>query len=191
MEADEAAPPVPRRPRRSGCWPASAAIASTSSPSRSIAACAWSGPIPGWSSSPATSSTNCRPWAASSASSPRADLDGLHRRNQRLLTGQPGPIRYRLRRKSGELRWLQDTARAERTREADVVARVVGTLAERQRGDCPRRWRCRRSARMAALLAETLQACLLVLDVHGRLVWASDRPAEPLGAGCATMPVRC
>ena len=58
-----------------------------------------------------------------------ADLPGLHRRNQRLLTNQPGPIRYRVRRKSGELRWLLDTARAERAGEADVVRRVVGTLA--------------------------------------------------------------
>ena len=59
-----------------------------------------------------------------------ADLPELHRRNQRLLVNQPGPIRYRLRRKSGELRLVQDHARAERAPGSDVVCRIVGTLAD-------------------------------------------------------------
>ena len=42
----------------------------------------------------------------------------------------PAPIRYRLRRKSGELRWVQDHARAERAPGSDVVCRIVGTLAD-------------------------------------------------------------
>ncbi|MFL5333924.1 MAG: diguanylate cyclase domain-containing protein, partial [Geminicoccaceae bacterium] len=110
-----------------------------------------------------------------------ADLPGLHRRNQRLLTNQPGPIRYRVRRKSGELHWLLDTARAERAGEADIVRRVVGTLAGVGEGASTALAQPA-LARLAALLADTLAACLLVLDVHGRLVWASDRPAEPMGA---------
>ena len=109
-----------------------------------------------------------------------ADLPGLHRRNQRLLTNQPGPIRYRIRRKSGELRWLQDTARAERAAEGDVVRRVVGTLAGL--GDGASAALAQPAlARLATLLADTLEACLLVLDVHGRVLWASERPAEPMG----------
>ena len=55
-----------------------------------------------------------------------ADADELHRRNQSLLAGDTtGPIRYRLRRKGGDLLWVQDTARAERKRGTGVIARVV------------------------------------------------------------------
>ena len=109
-----------------------------------------------------------------------ADLPGLHRRNQRLLTNQPGPIRYRIRRKNGELRWLLDTARAERVAEGDIVRRVVGTLSSLDGASAALAQPA--LARLAALLADTLDACLLVLDVHGRVLWASDRPAEPMGA---------
>ena len=115
-----------------------------------------------------------------------ADLPELHRRNQRLLTNQPGPIRYRLRRKNGELRWLLDhrPRRASRGgRHRPSRGRHAEPTSARAR---PQRWRSRRSRRLAALLADTLDACLLVLDVHGRVLWASDRPAEPMGAGCAS-----
>ncbi len=109
-----------------------------------------------------------------------ADLDGLQRRNQGLLAGQTGSIRYRLRRKSGELRWVQDTARVERGRDTDMVGRVIGTLAE-VAGDWSTALPLPVLEREAALVAETLQACLALLDVNGRIIWASDRPAEPLG----------
>ena len=109
-----------------------------------------------------------------------ADLPELHRRNQRLLVNQPGPIRYRLRRKSGELRLVQDHARAERAAGSDIVGRVVGTLADVTDGG----WAAvPRTAleREAALLAETLGAYLLVLDTQGRILWAAERPIERLG----------
>ena len=109
-----------------------------------------------------------------------ADLDGLQRRNQALLAGRPGSIRYRLRRKGGDLRWVQDTARIERAHETDAIDRVIGTLAE-VAGDWSTALPLPVLEREAALVAEILQACLALLDVHGRIVWASDRPAEPLG----------
>ena len=109
-----------------------------------------------------------------------ADLDGLQRRNQGLLAGQPGSLRYRLRRKSGELRWVQDTARVERWHDSDTVGRVIGALAE-VAGDWSTTLPVAVLEREAALLAEIAQACVALLDVHGRIVWASDRPPEPLG----------
>jgi diguanylate cyclase (GGDEF)-like protein/PAS domain S-box-containing protein len=109
-----------------------------------------------------------------------ADAPELHRRNQRLLTGQPGPVRYRLRRKSGELRWVQDTARAERDPESEVVARIVGTLV-----DVAEAWADTLPPpmleRQAALLADVWGASLLLVDPHGRLHWAAAQSAEPLG----------
>ena len=60
------------------------------------------------------------------------DLPELQRRNLRLLTNQPGPIRYRLRRKGGELRCVVDHARAERHPDGDTIRRVVGSTVDRQ-----------------------------------------------------------
>ena len=104
-----------------------------------------------------------------------ADLPELHRRNQRLLVNQPGPIRYRLRRKSGELRLVQDHARAERAPGSDVVCRIVGTLADVSDSG----WAAVPRAvleREAALLGETLGACLARARHPG---------ADPLGRGSA------
>ncbi len=111
---------------------------------------------------------------------PAADLPDLHRRNQRLLVNQPGPVRYRLRRKSGELRQVQDHARAERAPGSDVVGRVVGTLTDVSDSgwDAAPRPVLQREA---ALLAEVLGATLLVLDTQGRILWAAERAIEPMG----------
>ena len=109
-----------------------------------------------------------------------ADLPELHRRNQRLLINQPGPIRYRLRSKGGELRLVQDHARAERAPGSDVVCRIVGTLVDVSDSG----WAAVPRAvleREAALLGETLGACLAVLDTHGRILWAANGPAAPMG----------
>ena len=103
------------------------------------------------------------------------DLPELHRRNQRLLINQPGPVRYRLRRKNGEVRLVQDHARAERASGSDLVARVVGTLVDVTDSG----WSALPRAtleREAALLGETLGASLAVLDNHGRILWAAERP---------------
>ena len=105
------------------------------------------------------------------------DLDLLHRRNQKLLTGQTGPVRYRLRRKSGELRWVHDTARAERDPESEVVTRIVGSLA-----DVTESWGDALPpsllARQAAVLREAFGASLLVVDLQGRLHWTSPSPGS-------------
>jgi diguanylate cyclase (GGDEF)-like protein/PAS domain S-box-containing protein len=107
------------------------------------------------------------------------DLPELQRRNQRLLVNQPGPIRYRLRRKTGELRLVRDHARAERTPGTDLVCRIVGSLADISDSG----WAAVRPdalEREAALLAETLGACVIVLDLQGRILWVADRPVEPM-----------
>jgi diguanylate cyclase (GGDEF)-like protein/PAS domain S-box-containing protein len=109
-----------------------------------------------------------------------SDAPELHRRNQRLLAGQGGSVRYRLRRKSGELRWVQDTARVERDPEGELVDRVVGTLedvAESWADTLPPAM----LERQAAILRELLGASLLLLDLNGRLHWADARLPEPLG----------
>jgi diguanylate cyclase (GGDEF)-like protein/PAS domain S-box-containing protein len=109
------------------------------------------------------------------------DLPELQRRNQRLLVNQPGPIRYRLRRKTGELRHVRDHGRAERAPGTDLVCRVVGTLADVTDSG----WAAIRPEaleREAALLDETLGASVLVLDLQGRILWVADRPVEPMAA---------
>jgi PAS domain S-box-containing protein len=111
-----------------------------------------------------------------------ADRDELHRRNQRLLTGQAAPVRYRLRRKEGDLRWVQDTARAERGAEAELVTRIVGTLA-----NVTDAWTGLPPPpvleRLAALLADTAGACLFLVDLRGRIHWAGNRPSGLSGTG--------
>ncbi len=107
------------------------------------------------------------------------DLPELQRRNQRLLVNQPGPVQYRLRRKSGELLLVRDHARAERVPGGDLVSRIVGTLADITHGG----WAAVRPEaleREAALLAETLGAGLVVLDLQGRIFWVSDRSPVPM-----------
>ncbi len=102
-----------------------------------------------------------------------ADHTVVYRRNQQLLTGQAAPIRYRLRRKTGELRWVQDTARAVRETDGAAVVRIVGTLADASEDwhtSLPASW----LEQEAAMLAELMQADLLLLDGEGRVLWASD-----------------
>ena len=102
-----------------------------------------------------------------------ADHNVVHRRNQQLLTGQAAPIRYRLRSKTGELRWVQDSARALRETEGAAVVRIVGTLADASedwRTSLPASW----LEQEAAMIAELMQADLLLLDGEGRVLWASD-----------------
>ena len=108
-----------------------------------------------------------------------ADQPELQRRNQRLLVNQPGPIRYRLRRKTGELRLVRDHARAERQPGTDIVRRIVGTLVDVADSG----WAAARPEaleREAGLLGETLNACLLVLDLQGRIHWLAERSTGPL-----------
>ena len=98
------------------------------------------------------------------------DRGQLHRRNQRLLAGLGGggPVRYRLRRKSGELRWVEDTALPERDPETGLVVRVVGVL--RDSGDLGRAAAAPALARQAlAVLREAAGAALLLVDLQGRL----------------------
>jgi diguanylate cyclase (GGDEF)-like protein/PAS domain S-box-containing protein len=105
-----------------------------------------------------------------------ADLPKLNRRNQRLLAGPVGPVRYRLRRKTGELRWVEDAARVERDPDSEVATRVVGALAdvtETWADLMPPAW----LERQAATWNEALGACLFVTDLNGRLHWASPRPS--------------
>jgi diguanylate cyclase (GGDEF)-like protein/PAS domain S-box-containing protein len=110
-----------------------------------------------------------------------ADLPDVQRRNQRLLVNQPGPIRYRLRHKSGELRQVRDHARPERTVDGDVVGRVIGTLADIT--DAGRQAiRPDRLEREAAYLGDALGGWLLVLDVEGRIVWAPEQARVPVAA---------
>ena len=107
-----------------------------------------------------------------------ADLPELQRRNQRLLVNQPGPIRYRLRHKTGELRLVRDHARAERVPGSDIVRRIVGTLVDVADSG----WAAVRPEmleREAGLLNETLGACLLVLDLHGRIHWVAEGSTGP------------
>ena len=108
------------------------------------------------------------------------DAPELQRRNQRLLVNQPGPVRYRVRRKDGELRWVVDHARAERDPDGTMVRRVVGALVDasgRGSSGLP----VAALEREAALLADTLAASLIVLDTAGTILWASERPQAPFG----------
>jgi diguanylate cyclase (GGDEF)-like protein/PAS domain S-box-containing protein len=108
-----------------------------------------------------------------------ADQSVLQRRNQRLLTDQPGPIRYRLRRRTGELRWVQDTARALRAADDDAVARIVGTLSDVS-DDWPTTFPAPWLEREGAILADLMQASLVLLDGEGRVLWANDAPGGRL-----------
>ncbi|MFO1050470.1 MAG: EAL domain-containing protein [Geminicoccaceae bacterium] len=108
------------------------------------------------------------------------DRAELQRRNQRLLVNQPGPVRYRLRHRDGELRWVLDHARAVRRAEDAAVGGVVGTLTGLSPGtpvELPRA----ALEREAALLADTMAACLAVVDPAGRVLWAGDGSRQPVG----------
>ena len=109
------------------------------------------------------------------------DRAELQRRNQRLLVNQPGPVRYRLRHRDGELRWVVDHARAVRRAEDAAVSGVIGTLTGPSPGapvELPRA----ALEREAALLGGTLAASLAVVDPAGRVLWASDRSPQPIGS---------
>ena len=109
------------------------------------------------------------------------DRAELQRRNQRLLVNQPGPVRYRLRHRDGELRWVVDHARAVRRAEDAAVSGVIGTLTGPSPGapvELPRA----ALEREAALLGGTLAASLAVVDPAGRVLWASDRSPHPIGS---------
>lgn len=103
------------------------------------------------------------------------DRGELQRRNQRLLAGQTASVRYRLRRKNGEARWVLDTARPERDPESELVTRVVGTLTDLSGG-----WEEAPSAvvwaRQAAVLRDAFGAALLLVDLQGHLRWAGPGP---------------
>ncbi|MGD9508384.1 MAG: EAL domain-containing protein [Geminicoccaceae bacterium] len=106
-----------------------------------------------------------------------ADVPELLRRNQLLLSDEPGPVRYRLRRKDGALRPVVDHARAERVTDATMVRRVVGTLADSSGPDLP----LAALEREAELLAETLEASLVVFDTAGTILWAGERSTASFG----------
>jgi diguanylate cyclase (GGDEF)-like protein/PAS domain S-box-containing protein len=115
------------------------------------------------------------------------DLPELQKRNQAVLGGRQAVAEYRIRARDGRERWLRDTARPEYADSEEFVARVVGAVRdvthERRLGD-PERLR----ERHAALLAQSLHALVVVLEIGGRIRWVSAEPATPLAesvrAGC-------
>ena len=104
--------------------------------------------------------------------------------------GRAVPIRYRLRRKTGELRWVQDSARALREAEGGRGRAHRRHARGRERGlahSLPAPW----LEQEAAMIAELMQAGLALLDGEGRVLWASDaagRPAAAAGRHSRSLP---
>ncbi|MFO1068013.1 MAG: EAL domain-containing protein [Geminicoccaceae bacterium] len=114
-----------------------------------------------------------------------ADLGALQRRNQLLLSGRAAAVDYRVRLPDGRIRWLRDSARPSTGPFDDVVVRIDGAITDvsgEHIADDQHRWR----ERVAGLLAHALHALVVVIDVDGRVPWASAEPATPFADAVRT-----
>ncbi len=99
---------------------------------------------------------------------------------QALLAGRKSTAEYRVRTAAGRLRWVHDTARPMFEGGDDLVTAVVGAVGstEREHDDAQRR---RQARAAAALLAQSLSALVVLVDIDGDIDWVSEGGGALLG----------